>query len=58
MEKEYKWDEELYRKIENKVNENMPDFEGKDIFKITDKKFVSIGAERVPTVEMIKVKLA
>ncbi len=32
MEKEYKWDEELYRKIENKVNENMPDFEGKDIF--------------------------
>lgn len=27
-------------------------------FKITDKKFVSIGAERVPTVEMIKVKLA
>lgn len=39
MEKEYKWDEELYRKIENKVNENMPDFEGKDIFKITDKKY-------------------
>ena len=27
-------------------------------FKITDKKFVSIGSERVPTVEMIKVKLA
>ena len=39
MEKEYKWDEELYRKIENKVNENMPDFEGKDIFFITDKKY-------------------
>lgn len=42
MYKSFEWNQKLYDEIEKKVNDNMPVFEGKKEYKITDEKYISL----------------
>ena len=42
MYKSFEWNRKLYDEIEKKVNDNMPVFEGKEEYKITDEKYMSL----------------